>query len=154
MYNHVPNKYICPFCLIVAGVEDKHVQTKQKDIFYRDENLTVFISSHWWPNNPGHVIIVCNQHYENIYDIPDPLLEKMLVFAKKIAVVLKKAYKCNGVSIHQHNEPAGNQDVWHMHIAVFPRYKNDNLYMLHKYKKLVAPEERLRFSNLLKKYFK
>lgn len=153
MYNHEPNNYICPFCLIVSGEENEHVYTKQEDIFYRDDNLTALISSHWWPNNSGSVIILCNKHYENIYDIPDQILEKMFVFAKKVSLAFKKVYKCNGTSIRQHNEPDGNQYVWHMHIAVFPRYKNDNLYPLHKYKKLSNPEERLRFSNLLKKYF-
>ena len=111
MYNHEPKNYMCPFCLIVSGKENESVYTKQQDVFYRDENLTAFIGSHWWLNNPGHVIIVCNQHYENIYDIPNPLLEKMFVFARKVAVILKKVYKCDGTSIRQHNEPAGNQDV-------------------------------------------
>jgi hypothetical protein len=28
----------------------------------------------------------------------------------------------------QHNEPAGNQDLWHLHVHVFPRFEGDNLY--------------------------
>jgi diadenosine tetraphosphate (Ap4A) HIT family hydrolase len=34
----------------------------------------------------------------------------------------------DGTSTRQHNEPAGNQDVWHYHEHVFPRYDGDELY--------------------------
>jgi len=30
--------------------------------------------------------------------------------------------------VRQHNEPAGNQHVWHYHLHVFPRYADDMLY--------------------------
>jgi histidine triad (HIT) family protein len=26
-----------------------------------------------WPNNPGHVPVVPNRHFENIYDLPAPI---------------------------------------------------------------------------------
>lgn len=48
---------------------------------------------------------------------------QMKVFA------MKNTYGCNGVSPRQHNEPAGNQDVLHYHLHVYPRYENDNLYL-------------------------
>ncbi len=38
---------------------------------------------------------------------------------QRVAVAVKTAYGCNGVSTRQHNEPAGGQDVWHLH-HVFP----------------------------------
>lgn len=45
------------------------------------------------------------------------------------AFAMKNTYGCEGISTRQHNEPAGNQDVWHYHLHVYPRYKNDNLYL-------------------------
>lgn len=47
---------------------------------------------------------------------------------RRVALVFKATYRCDGVSTRQHNEPSGNQDVWHYHVHVFPRYRNDNLY--------------------------
>ena len=44
------------------------------------------------------------------------------------ALALKTAFDCDGVSTRQHNEPAGNQDVWHYHLHVFPRFTDDGLY--------------------------
>lgn len=35
MYNHEPIGYICPFCLIVEGIENEHLHTKQDDNFYK-----------------------------------------------------------------------------------------------------------------------
>ncbi|MCM3730302.1 hypothetical protein M3196_01295 [Fictibacillus nanhaiensis] len=63
MYKHMPSNYTCPFCLAVKGKEDqenKLVQTKQKDIIYKDDYVTAFIATLWWPNNKGHVIIIPN----------------------------------------------------------------------------------------------
>lgn len=67
----MPSNYLCPFCLVVKGEEDnKLVQTKQQDIIYKDEHVTALIATLWWPNNKGHVIIIPNDHYENIFDLP------------------------------------------------------------------------------------
>src|ERR1051325_161608 len=47
---------------------------------------------------------------------------------RAVAFALKSSLQCDGVSIRQHNEHAGNQDVWHYHIHVTPRYHGDDLY--------------------------
>ena len=83
MYNHAPKNYICPFCLIIDGIENEHVYTKQDDIIYKDEFITAFISAGWWKNNKGHVIIVPHHHFENIYDLPDDISAKIHAFEKK-----------------------------------------------------------------------
>lgn len=153
MYNHEPADYQCPFCRIAKGVEDEHASTRQADVFYRDDSITAFVSSYWWPNNEGNVIIVPNQHIENIYDLPDELSHKIHDFEKKVAIALKTVYGCDAVSSRQHNEPAGNQDTWHYHLHIFPRFENDNLYQLHDQKKFIAEERRVPFAEKLRNYF-
>ncbi|MCB2298153.1 HIT family protein [Clostridium tagluense] len=152
MYNHAPKDYICPFCLIVKGIENEHVLTKQDDIVYKDDYITAFIGAGWWNNNKGHVIIIPNNHFENIYELPNEFSAKIHEFEKEIAIAFKKVYKCDGVSSRRHNEHCGNQDVWHYHLHVFPRYKNDNLYLTGR--ELSKPEERLEYAEKLKNYFK
>lgn len=154
MYNHEPKEYTCPFCLIVTGVDNKHVYTNQNDVVYRDKQITVFIASHWWPNNKGHVIIVPNEHVENIFDLPDDLSAKIHSMERHVALALKKTYKCHGVSSRQHNEPAGDQDVWHYHLHIFPRYQGDQLYVNNLAKKLSDPKERNGYAEKLREYFK
>lgn len=131
MHNHAPEGYQCPFCLLVEGIEDEHVLSVQSDIVYHDEALTAIISSHQWPNNHGNVVVVPNQHYENICDLPVRFAENIHRIARLLALAMKAAYGCDGVSTRQHNEPAGNQDVWHYHLHVTPRYHGDGFYASH-----------------------
>ena len=153
MHNHAPLNYECPFCRIAKGIEDENLATTQKDIFYRSQDITAFISSHAWPNNQCNTIIIPNQHIENIYNLPTSLSHQIHDFEKKLAIALKKVLECDGISSRQHNEPAGNQDVWHYHLHIIPRYENDKLYQLHNQKNLVDKAERVYFANKLKNYF-
>lgn len=155
MYNHEPKNYICPFCLIVKGVENEKVYTKQADIIYKDKFVTAFVSAGWWPNkNKAHIIVIPNKHIENIYDLPLDISNKVHALEKQVVIALKKVYKCDAVSSRQHNEPAGDQDVWHYHINVFPRYKNDKFYLVPCEKmRLSKPSERKPYADKLKKYF-
>lgn len=87
-----------------------------------------FVSPRWWPNNPGHVIVVPTSHYENLYEVPDDVGGALFAAARRAALALKAAYGCPGTSTRQHNEPAGEQEVWHFHWHVFPRWEGDRLY--------------------------
>ena len=55
---------------------------------------------------------------------------------------MRASYDCAGISTRQHNEPAGNQDVWHLHVHVFPRHHDDRLYEQHLATRWVTPSER------------
>lgn len=129
IYSHKPVDYECPFCRIVSGVDKNNKGTKQRDIIYQNNYVTAFIASKWWPNNKGHVLVVPNEHFENIYDLPAEIAAEIHQVAQMTALAMKSTYQCDGISTRQHNEPAGNQDVWHYHLHVYPRYKNDNLYL-------------------------
>ncbi|WP_313343273.1 HIT family protein [Lacrimispora sp.] len=152
MYNHAPDHYICPFCQVAQGIENQFIHTKQSDIVYQDEYITAFINAGFFENNKGNVIIIPNDHYENIYDLPDDISAKIHKLEREVAIALKEVYQCDGVSSRQHNEPYGNQEVWHYHLHVFPRYKDDNLYSSGRmYSK---PEERIKYADGLKEYFR
>jgi histidine triad (HIT) family protein len=126
MFSHQPENYICPFCNLLAGKET--ASNQKQDIVYQNEFATAFIAPAWKDKNPGHVLVVPNEHYENIYDIPDEAIAETYKVVKKIAIAVRTTYGCEGTSTRQHNEPAGNQLVWHFHVHVFPRYNEDNLY--------------------------
>lgn len=147
MYNHAPDSYTCPFCRL-AGGDDHDILSNQADVFYRDEFLTALIPSHTWPNNHGNVIIISNQHYENLYDLPDVLGARIHALSRRVALAMKRAYGCAGISTRQHNEPAGNQDVWHYHLHIFPRYPGDQLYGAQR--EPAPPEERARYAAMLR----
>lgn len=150
LHSHAPNNYLCPFCIVVGERDHERVATKQQDIVYKDGDITAFVASHWWPNNKGHVLIIPNEHYENIYDLPIQYAEKIHVLAQRIAFAFKETYGCDGVSTRQHNEPAGSQSVWHYHLNIFPRYQNDELYMSKDVP--TTTEERLEYAVRLRRW--
>lgn len=126
--SHAPSGYECPFCSIVSGKQHDNVITTQAEVVVRTPLVSAFVSAGQWENNPGHVLVIPNEHYENLYELPASLAGPLQELTQRIALALKAAFGCPGISVRQHNEPHGGQDVWHYHIHVFPRYANDGLY--------------------------
>lgn len=124
MISHAPENYRCPFCRNLAEGVAEH----PLEILYRDDDVFVKMNPKWWPNNPGNVLVIPTQHYENIFDLPPSLGTSLQRAARAAAIAMKAAYSCDGVSTRQHNEPAGNQKVWHYHLHVFPRWVGDDFY--------------------------
>ncbi len=153
MYNHAPEGYVCLFCVVARGEENEWVYTKKSDVIYRDEKITALVSSHWWPRNPGHVLIIPNEHIENLYDLPDEFSDAIHRFSKRVAIAFKEAYGAEGVSLRQHNEPAGSQEVWHYHLHLVPRYRDDRLWHNHGKMILASSEERAPYAKKLREYF-
>ena len=47
------------------------------------------------------------------------------LFAKKMVTRMKKALNCDGFNVVQNNGTAAGQTVFHFHMHLIPRYKND-----------------------------
>jgi histidine triad (HIT) family protein len=132
MYNHAPVEYDCPFCSLVQGRESVESQLKQSDIVFQTADATVFMATRKYPNNPGHVLIIPYRHFENIYDLPVDISAKIHALSRDIALAMKSEYPCDGIMLRQHNEPAGDQNIWHYHLHVIPRYQNDDFHNAQK----------------------
>jgi histidine triad (HIT) family protein len=135
LYNHAPGDYACPLCRIVREI----AADENTDLVFQDEVVTAFMSLHDSPNNLGHVIVIPNEHYENIFDLPTPLAARIHECSRAVSLAMKTAYHCDGISIRQHNEPAGGQDVWHYHLHVYPRYEGDGFS---RAEKVITPKEK------------
>ena len=150
---HAPPGYRSPFLEVVEGLEPPTTLTKQSDVFYRDAQLTAFISAARYQAVGGNALIVPNIPYENLYAMPDALLGTLHAFSKRLALAFKTVYGCDGVLLRQHNEPAGSQDVWHYHLHVIPRFEDDDFYATLPQKIWTTPEERAPYAQALKDYF-
>ena len=139
----------CIFCKIVKN-NFTNMKTNKDDIIFRNEWITIFLASDGWENNLGHLLIIPNKHFENIYEISDDYLQKIAVYSKKCACLLKKVYKCDGITIRQNNEHYGGQDVFHYHMHIFPRYRNDNFNSTNR--KNISPNVRESFAKRLKSF--
>ncbi|NUO57337.1 MAG: HIT family protein [Hamadaea sp.] len=149
-WSHRPPGYTCPFCEFLAGRDRVN---DQRDVVRRTERATAFVAPRWWPNNPGHVLVIPNEHYENLYDLPAAYGHAVHDVVQEVAVAMRAAYGCAGISTRQHNEPAGNQDVWHLHVHVFPRHDGDDLYRSRARPGFVPQTEREPYARRLQDYF-
>lgn len=106
----------CIFCKIIAGA-------LPSTTIYEDAEVFAFLDIK--PVNPGHTLVIPKKHFTNIHDMPDALVGKMAVVAKKIAdAILKLGAK--GVNIGMNNGAAAGQIVFHAHVHVMPRYGRDS----------------------------
>jgi histidine triad (HIT) family protein len=141
--SNIPKDYICPICLGVQEIENADTLLKQSDVVYKDDLVTGFINSFFVGKNAGHVIVVPNEHFENLYTIPATYGHRIFDVAKKIAIVMKDVYACDGITTRQNNEPAGDQHAFHYHFHIFPRYENDGYNTVQpSEKRLAEPSER------------
>jgi histidine triad (HIT) family protein len=125
MFNHEPAGYTCPLCVVVT---DQRAAGVWSELVRRTDHATAIICPRWWPGNAGHVLVLPNRHYENVYDLPAEDAHAVFDLTRDTAIAMRHAYRCHGVTIHQHNEPAGDQSVWHLHVHVVPRYVGDTFY--------------------------
>lgn len=151
MFHHAPPGYVCPFCLLVQDRENAGNLFKQTDIVLESRDVTALMATNKYPGNPGHVLIIPNEHFENIYDLPLALSSKIHALSRDIALAMKSEYSCDGIMLRQHNEPAGDQHIWHYHLHVIPRFQNDDF--LNARKVPFEQDERTRYAQKLKNWF-
>ena len=108
----------CVFCKIIQG--DIPSAT-----VYEDNDFKAILDV--GPAARGHVIILTKKHYANLMEADDAVLSGIMIVAKKIATALKKTYQCDGINILQNNGEASGQTVFHLHVHVIPRFKEDDI---------------------------
>jgi len=67
------------------------------------------------PINPGHTLVIPKKEIDYIFDVEDSLLSGLMIFAKKIAIAVKKAVPCTKVGVM-----VAGIEVPHVHIHLVP----------------------------------
>ena len=67
------------------------------------------------PLSEGHTLVVPKKEIDYIFDLPDDLLGRMHIFAKQVAVAIKKAIACKRVGV-----AVIGLEVPHAHIHLIP----------------------------------
>ena len=107
----------CIFCKLANGVFPTNS-------IYEDEDFSVILDAS--PATKGHALILPKEHYDNVYEMPDALLEKTIKLAKKIIQKETDVLGCDGYNIVQNNGEAAGQTVFHFHMHLIPRYEEGN----------------------------
>ena len=102
------------FCKIIKGEIPSYT-------IYEDEIVKVFLDVN--PNHKGHTLIVPKEHYKNLFDIDEEVLNHILKVSKKIASLLKEKLNYDGITLSQNN--MYGQEVKHFHLHLIPKYKEE-----------------------------
>lgn len=92
---------------------------------HEDENVLAFMDV--MPQSDGHCLIIPKEPAIGIYDVSDEALSATISITQKLAKACKSAFNADGITIRQHNDLAGGQEVFHLHFHVVPRYEGSAL---------------------------
>lgn len=91
------------------------------------------------PTVRGHLLVISNEPFPDIRDIPDAVLTDMAILARDMSTRLLKRLSADGINLVMNNGKAANQEIFHAHIHVIPRYQGDGLEPWHG--KETTPED-------------
>jgi histidine triad (HIT) family protein len=93
----------CIFCKIIKGKEPARIVYEDKDVIcFLPKTIQVY----------GHTLIVPKKHYKDLYDIPEKLLSKLTITAKKLTLAYKKKIGATGVNLLHASGKDGQQSVF------------------------------------------
>jgi histidine triad (HIT) family protein len=107
----------CIFCRVLVG-------ELPASFVYRDEHCAAFMDIQ--PVNPGHLLVVPVRHATYLADLEGEIAEKLMRLARDAAAALRSSgLRCEGVNFFLADGEAAMQEVMHVHLHVFPRFRGD-----------------------------
>lgn len=89
-------------------------------VVHEDESFIAFLDIN--PLVLGHTLVVPKKEIDYIFDHDDATLAAMNVFAKKVAVAIRKAIVCNRIGV-----AVIGLEVPHTHVHLVPMNETDDL---------------------------
>ena len=91
---------------------------------YRDDTVMAFMDIQ--PVNAGHVLVVPLAHAVSLLELDDETAGRLMAVGKRLAAAAKASgLRWEGFNLFLADGEAAGQDVFHVHLHMFPRYKGD-----------------------------
>ena len=110
----------CVFCKIVA-------RQIPATVVHEDAETLAFMDI--GQVNPGHVLVACKAHVENICGLSEAQAGAVFRAAAKVARAVRAAFEPPGLSVYQANGKPAGQTVVHFHLHVLPRHDADGMQL-------------------------
>ncbi len=111
----------CIFCDILAG-------KAPANFVYQDELCVAFMDIR--PVNPGHVLVVTRAHTELLTELDEASLRQMMAVAQQVDAALRASgIRCEAINLFLADGRAAGQEVMHVHLHVFPRFRGDGHHL-------------------------
>ena len=78
-----------------------------------DENFLAFLDI--FPLKRGHLLVIPKKEEDYFFDLPNEEMQGLMVFAKKVAVAMKKCLKCERIGM-----TVIGLEVAHAHVHLIP----------------------------------
>ena len=104
---------------------------------YEDDDTLAFMDV--MPRCDGHCLVIPKKPSRNLFDIGEDDLAALMKAVQVVMTAVKKAFKADGITIQQFNEPAAGQEVFHTHFHVLPRF--DGVRLGHHTTEMADPDE-------------
>jgi histidine triad (HIT) family protein len=111
----------CVFCRIVA-------RQIPATVVHEDADTLAFMDI--GQVNPGHVLVACKAHVENIFGLSEAQAAAVFRAAAKVARAVRAAFDPPGLSVYQANGKPAGQTVFHFHLHVLPRHDGDGMQLV------------------------
>jgi histidine triad (HIT) family protein len=130
----------CVFCGIVDG-------DVQATILELDNVAAVFLDRNQAAR--GHVLIVPRTHVAHWHELDADTAAHIGRLAQKWAEALNNAFLPDGYNISVNNGEAAGQDVFHVHMHIFPRAHGDGYYKFGGRIEVASDDEKTEIANRL-----
>ena len=108
----------CIFCAIAAGEAPARVVDA-------DDDTLAFLDLN--PATRGHTLVIPRAHHDDWWDTPEALVGPIMRTAHRVAQRLRDTLTPDGLNLFQSTRAAAFQSVFHVHVHVIPRYRDDGL---------------------------
>ena len=108
----------CVFCSIAADSSPAYR-------LYEDKNTLAFLDIE--PATRGHTLVVPKTHHATLTDMQEDLVADVFLTVQRVATALESIHELDGFNISQSNGSIAGQEVFHAHVHIIPRYKDDNV---------------------------
>ncbi len=89
-------------------------------IVAEDDHCLAFLDIQ--PLAEGHVLVVPKKEIDYLFDLDDELLQKLMVFSKRVATAMKKAIPCRRIGV-----AVVGLEVPHAHVHLIPLQSVDDI---------------------------
>lgn len=142
-YKSTTDEGRCLFCEIVKG----NIQTP--GIFWEDKDFMAFLSI--YPNTEGFTAVMPKKHYgSDVLALPDNVLQKFIMAAKKVSKILLKSFKdvgrigliIEGTGVdHAHIKLVPMHGTGHMKRGIWKQYLSKRIDYFKKYNGYIISTE-------------
>ncbi len=130
----------CVFCKIL----NKELPVS---MIYEDEQVAVFVDL--FPVNEGHLLIIPKYHAPYMADVKTETLQHMMAIAQKMNAALRASkFPCDGVNLFLADGEAAQQEVFHSHLHVYPRFYEDGFGFKYDRSRHFVERERARMDEI------